>query len=91
MTDPLSTSEIDLQTARTRLKNSLSSVKARVSPKALKDDALNAAKNRLIGVAVASRRSPVIAVGALAVAGLIAFRKPISAAIKRLSKEKKNV
>ena len=91
MTDPLSTSEVELKTARSRFSNSLSSVKARISPKALKDDALNTAKNRLIGVALASRRSPVIAVGALAMAGLIAFRKPISAAVKRLSKEKKNV
>ena len=91
MNDPLSTSEVELKTARSRFSNSLSSVKARISPKALKDDALNTAKNRLIGVALASRRSPVIAVGALAVAGLIAFRKPISAAVKRLSKEKKNV
>ena len=91
MNDPLSTSEVELKTARSRFSNSLSSVKARISPKALKDDALNTAKNRLIGVALASLRSPVIAVGALAVAGLIAFRKPISAAVKRLSKENKNV
>ena len=91
MNDPLSTSEVELKTARSRFSNSLSSVKARISPKALKDDALNTAKNRLIGVALASLRSPVIAVSALAVAGLIAFRKPISAAVKRLSKEKKNV
>ncbi len=91
MTDPLTNSEDELATARSRLKNSLSTVKARISPKALKDDALNATKHRLVGIAMASRKRPVIAVGALAVAGLIAFRKPLSAAIKRLSKEKKNV
>ncbi len=91
MIDPLSTSETELKTARSRLKNSLSSVKARISPKSLKDDALNTAKNRLIGVAIASRKRPLIAIGALAVAGLITFRKPISAAVKRLAKEKKNV
>jgi ElaB/YqjD/DUF883 family membrane-anchored ribosome-binding protein len=76
--------------ARERFYASLWGVRERVSPGALKDEAIQAIRDRATDAADAVRKRPGLAVGVGAAAILFLLRKPLMAAVKRRSKEKKN-
>jgi hypothetical protein len=81
VTDPLDTSKANLDRARSQFKDSLSGVRARLAPAAIKRDVIETLSER-------ARKRPVAAAGIIIGAALVALRKPIFGVIKRLLKEK---
>ncbi len=81
MTDPLDISKANLERARGQFKSSLSGVRDRLAPEAIKRDVIDTIGGK-------ARKRPVAAAGIVIGAALFALRKPIFGVIKRLSKEK---
>ena len=74
--------------ARNRLKKTALSVKERLSPASLKQEALDKAKARAMEVVDGAKTRPALTAGLFATAALIVLRKPVAGALKRLIKEK---
>jgi hypothetical protein len=92
LTDPLNQAETDVGTARARLLGTASTVKARLSPAALKDEIVEKVQTRAIEVAsdlanIVNKR-PALTAGVFATAALIILRKPVIGVLQRLFKEK---
>jgi hypothetical protein len=79
--DPLDISKDSRDRARSRFKDSLSAVRGRLAPQAIKRDVIEAISER-------AKQRPLAAAGIIIATALIALRKPIFGALKRRSKEK---
>jgi hypothetical protein len=92
VTDPLLQAESDVDAARSRLVGTVSTVKARLSPAALKSEIVNKAQTRAIEMASdladTVTKRPALTAGVFATAALIILRKPVIGVLKRLFKEK---
>lgn len=88
MTDDFDQSRTAAGNARLRLKETALSVKQRLSPASLKQEALDKAKARAMDVLEEAKARPALTAGLVATAALILLRKPLSGALKRLIKEK---
>jgi hypothetical protein len=81
VTDPLDTSKAKRDQARGQFQHSLSDVRARLAPAAIKRDVIETLSEH-------ARKRPVAAAGIIIGATIVALRKPIFGVIKRLLKEK---
>ncbi len=92
MSDELSQAETAADAARSRLIGTASTVKARLSPAALKGELIEKVQSRAIEVtgdlAETMRKRPALTAGIIATAALILFRKPVFGVLRRLTKEK---
>jgi hypothetical protein len=86
--DEFDQSRMDAGSARERLKKTALTVKSRLSPSALKQEALDKAKERAMEVVDGAKARPALTVGLFATAALILLRKPVTGALRRLIKEK---
>ena len=86
--DDFDQSRLDAGSARTRLRKTALTVKSRLSPRALKQEALEKAKARALEVVGGARARPALTAGLVATAALILLRKPVSGLLRRLIKEK---
>ena len=86
--DDFDQSRLDAGCARTRLRKTALTVKSRLSPRALKQEALEKAKARALEVVGGARARPALTAGLVATAALILLRKPVSGLLRRLIKEK---
>lgn len=84
----------EVEDAKNRLSSSLGVVKQRLAPRALAQEAVDKVKEKANDTAQASveavKANPSTAVGVIAAAVLVLFRKPIFGAMRRMIKEKKN-
>lgn len=84
----------DVEQAKDRLANSIGAVKKRLTPKALANEAIDTLKVKAADTAEASvqavKANPSKAVGVVAAAVLLLFRKPIFSAMQRLTNKEKN-
>jgi hypothetical protein len=86
--DDFDQSRLNVGSARERMKETARTVKARLSPSALKQEALDKAKSRAFEVVDGAKARPALTAGLFATAALILLRKPVTGALKRLIKEK---
>jgi Protein of unknown function (DUF3618) len=86
--DELDQSRADAGSARAQLKETARTIKSRLSPSALKQEAMDKVKARAMEVVDGARARPALTAGLFATAALILLRKPVFGVLKRLTKEK---
>jgi ElaB/YqjD/DUF883 family membrane-anchored ribosome-binding protein len=79
---------------RRQMEGTLSSVKARLSPRALTQEVVDKTKERAADMAHAATEAvkarPAMAVSVLAATALLLFRKPLKSVIKKIAQEKRH-
>jgi hypothetical protein len=86
--DPLDKNRERRDLAKAQMLDGVQGLKSRVAPSALKAAALGLAKNRASTIVKVATKNPKLAIAGGAIAALYYLRKPLSKALRRLTKEK---